>query len=243
MYNPVRIPMDATDIVNRALDLSEDTTTSDIAPVMVGSQAALFTPPKKAAVKPKPKMRKAYVSKDMAGVLGLKEDEEKPSSGSEESIIPDNAQKLDDAGNAVEVKDDKTENNVARKPNCGPEELLSPRAALVAPDITPDAMTALDPSDVPGSNYMSFKASDAQAPTPQAPSTPAPISSATANTLNLFTQAQTPQRPRFESKVTPEAAAAMFASSGKDLIQEGVPMPDPTPANPTALMNAFRMFR
>lgn len=111
--------------------ISEDTTTGDIAPVMVGVPWVIRNQRTKKKLTDEEEKKKAEAAK----VKESKDDDEKP-------VIPKEAENLDKDSSA----DDKDE-----KPAIGAtiEPLISPVVALVAPDVTPDGEKPLDPSQVP----------------------------------------------------------------------------------------------
>jgi hypothetical protein len=78
-------------------------------------------------------------------------------------VIPKDAEELEDgrsdpSGLHVKKPSSRSATRTARRTSN--EALMSPKAALVAPDVTPDSMTEIDPSEVPGGEGETFKAPD-----------------------------------------------------------------------------------
>ena len=131
----------------------------------------------------------------------------------EQSIIPDDAEKVDGMSSYTDtglVGGEGSANDEASPPSN--PELLHPTLALVAPDCTPDATKPLDPGRVPK------------------PQTPLPVVSAdqpspsAASVLGLFTGASAAPSPVGES----------MAGIGTALMRQGSPMPAPTGKPSTA---------
>jgi hypothetical protein len=122
--------------------LGEMTTTGDIAPVMVGVSPVMMNRRRAQvnAIKPKGQKR-ARVKTAVESILGEDVDDDQPK---EDSLIPDEAEVLKTAS---EIEDESNDTNVGTP--LGPEDLLEPSLALVAPDTTPNAKRELDPSLVP----------------------------------------------------------------------------------------------
>lgn len=104
------------------------------------------------------------------GILGRRVNEEE-SNDKEESIFPDEAKEFDVAdttedslNSAPDVGDDDESPSVPQ--NDGKEGLITPQAALVAPDVTPDAFTPLDPAQVPPSPNQNQPISPMAGPVP-----------------------------------------------------------------------------
>lgn len=241
-----------------------ETTTADIAPVMVGGGPGAKRPGLvKKKGDEKDKQRRRSIS-GVLGVLGESEEEEYEKSQPEEAVIPKNAEEMEDGRtdpSGLNLKEPKFTKKAPDSPKDGTEQLMSPKAALVAPDVTPDSMVEIDPSEVPGpSSEETFRVSDTAAPPPPPPE-PDPIA-APGTQQDTFTTAmdallgrsRSPQPvptpggrpvppPAMESApVSPEAAAAMFTSQVGDPLKQGVPMPDPKVGDGKAVCEAFRRF-
>lgn len=194
-------------------------------------------------------------------VIGKSSVVEDSSTTDEESLFPEDAEESDGTdrlNQGINVRTPKFKQADPDSPKDKEEQLLTPRAALVAPDVTPESMTELDPSDVPGPSGSSFKASDAAAqptqaePTPGAPAADLGGTDRFIGTMDTLlgrdrTQPMTPptaQRPpTVESRMSPEAAAAMFnAPSGDAILAQGKPMADPVVSDGKPIYEAFRKF-
>lgn len=116
------------------------TTTGDIAPVMVGVSPELMARRRAQVNRPKSKIpKRTRIKSTIESILG--EDDDAPPGG---SLIPDDAEVLKTAS---EIEDEDNDTSVGTP--LGPEDLLEPSLALVAPDTTPNAKRELDPSLVP----------------------------------------------------------------------------------------------
>jgi hypothetical protein len=76
-----------------------------------------------------------------------------PVATTHDAVIPDDAEKInsgDQTAQALNLKKTKENPPDPDQPKGSEEKLLTPRAALVAPDVTPQSMTEIDPSEVPG---------------------------------------------------------------------------------------------
>jgi hypothetical protein len=254
--------MSVLDRVLGRQDIAETTTTGDIAPVM-------GTVPATRSIK-RPKLAREISKKnhrsDLVKVLGRTveseqgEYEEENEHG-DDSIIPDDAKEIDKGSMAVSGIDLKEPTFTKRSPDSPQDEedkLLSPRAALVAPDVTPDSMTEIDPSDVPGPSGSTFRAADAEPPA-TAPAAPAALGGQTdafTTAMDTVLGRQRPTAvprsadgnvppPAMESAtpaISPEAAAAMFSSGPVDPLKQGQPMPEPKAADAKQVCEAFRRF-
>lgn len=168
-----------------------------------------------------------------------------------ESIIPDDAEELDNIAGPSGIRLDKEPMNRDRQPEepDGPPEtpsdeedrLLSPRDALVAPDVTPQALEPIDASEVP----------QAQKP-PEAAQVPRFVKPGeNVNPMDVLlgrTNQQVQQMPPPENVMTAEAAQAQVntllstGAAGEALLQHQKPMPDPTPGNASKIMEAFSRY-
>jgi hypothetical protein len=198
----------------------------------------------------------------ISGVIGMREsDGDVESTSSEDALIPKDAEESDGterSAQGINVKTPTFKKDDPDSPKDEQEQLLSPKAALVAPDVTPNSMTEIDPSEVPGPASTSFRAADAaEAPTPTA--TPASIGQQDKFTNTMDTllgrdrtqpaappQGQPNPAPAMESfqppPISPEAAAAMFSSGAIDPLKQGQPMPDPVVTDAKQVCEAFRKF-
>lgn len=95
----------------------------------------------------------------VAAMMGMAESEEGDDREYEEGVIPSNAVEIGDVSGTASVKGidhEKDEKDKEPKDAVNPtylngvnEPLMSPAVALVAPDVTPQALEPLDPSQVP----------------------------------------------------------------------------------------------
>ena len=188
-----------------------------------------------------------------AMMLGLGESDD------DESIIPDDAEPVEGISAPSGIKIDQQKVNQDKKAeeprfpdyagkyfqkelSKGGEELLTPRDALVAPDITPQAFEPIDPSEVPAPKTLHA------APTlrPAAPEEPS------VNPMDVLLGRASSARPRQaipeEPVVTAEAAQAAvnatlnIGGGGAEVLKQGQAMPDPVPAQPSKIMEAFDKY-
>jgi hypothetical protein len=262
-------------VLGRSVPLRETTTTGDIAPVMTGG-GMNGRPKRPGLVKKKDAHR---TRRAVAGVLGTigeaaEEEEYEETTEEREGVIPKNAEELEDGRSdpsGLNLKKPEFKKATPDSPKNEKEALMSPKAALVAPDVTPDSMTEIDPSEVPGGEGETFKAPDVTrepiAPSPVPPSIGEPVPGAPAATAapgqDTFTtamdtllgrdrtqaQAPRPAPPTMESKqpISPEAAAAMFtapvdAPSGDVLLKQNQPMPEHKIGDGKQVFESFRRF-
>lgn len=207
--------------------LNETTTTGDIAPVMASVPAWQHIKRNKDE-----ESRRKKKSSEVAKVVGESQEEG--------DVIPSDAEEAEDsdfnAAAGVHVPKPKEPKKNPDQAASEEEKLLTPTAALVAPDVTPDSMTEIDPSQVPGkSGGQSFRASDLNAP-PQQPQQPGDRTDAAVSQMDILLGRQrsnTPNGPGSPPPTQPvmseDAAAAIFnQKSGDELLQPGVEVPPPT---------------
>lgn len=259
-------------VLGRSVPLRE-TTTADIAPVMVGGGPGV-RPKRPGLVKKKDDRNRRRA---IAGVLGAtmeaaEEDEYEEATEQRDGVIPKNAEEVEDGRtdpSGLNLKTPEFKKKAPDSPKDDREALMSPKAALVAPDVTPDSMTEIDPSEVPGGEGETFKAPDVTIeppspgpvppnigePTPgepAAPQTGQDTFTTAMDTLlgrNRQPAASTPQAPAMESQhtISPEAAAAMFTApvegvSGDALLRQSQPMPEPKVGDGKKVFESFRRF-
>jgi len=181
-----------------------------------------------------------------AMMMGMHEAEDQ-----DDSIIPDDAQEIENIAGPSGIRlDDEPmkRDREAREPDSPPEtggdtqdRLLSPRDALVAPDVTPQALEPIDASEVPqgkateqGNVPRFVKPEQAQ-----------------VNPMDVLlgrTRAQATEMPPPESVMTAESAQATVntllsvGGSGEVLLQQNVPMPSPAQGNASKIMEAFSRY-
>lgn len=214
--------------------LSETTMAGDVPPVAVATQAMVN--PSLAAKRKLPDDKKR---KDMRSRMARRLVGEDSRDG---YVIPDNAKEVD----SLEVTGDglttiKTPNLPGEKPKnpySGEEPLILPAASLVAPDVTPEALYPLDPSQIPGADAGKTPeaAPVAQPATPPMVQGAAPAPQSGSPALDvLMGKAQpgaTPATPPLESLlsqlpgVPSPAAVAVAEGSGEVSAGQGQPMPE-----------------
>lgn len=192
--------------------------------------------------------------------------------GESDSVIPDNAEEIDDAGISVLPKKMRAIKDVVQEPShphTDREKLITPYAALTAPDATPDALTPIDPSKVPGKTATAFTAADlekaepAEEPVGEEPN-PSDINEPgvdkATRTMDILlgrTRAAKPAKNGAEATqagaITTEAAAyaalnikaPLSESAGAAIgaaMVPGTPMPEPTRTDAKVVCDAFRKF-
>jgi len=185
-----------------------------------------------------------------AAMLGLGEAEGED----DESIIPDDAQEIENiAGpSGIQVDDKKVKkdqepaepDSPSEIPGSEEDALLTPRDALVAPDVTPQALEPLDAGDVPQARSQS------QVPR-TVPSQAQGQSEVNPMDVLLGRTSTRPSRPEPEPEhvVTAEAAQATVNAvlnvggvSGNGLLKQGQSMPDPAPGQAGKIMEAFDRY-
>ena len=204
--------------------LGEATTTGDVCPVVA------TVPAWRHASRKDRKRKKSGV----AGVIGEAVTQE------DDEIIPEDAEEAEEADfNAamgINVRTPREKEEDPDAPQGEEEKLMTPRSALVAPDVTPDSMTEIDPADVPGKGMGKvFRAADLE---PQlSPDQPEDHSDPAVSQMDVILGRQrgspngpgTP--PMGAPAVTEAAAAAMFATGAVgDVLKQGEAMPEPAAA-------------
>jgi hypothetical protein len=200
--------------------------------------------------------RRSLISSTVRAVLGETHDENN-------AVIPDDAEKInsgDQTAQALNLKKTKENPPDPAQPMGSEEKLLTPRAALVAPDVTPQSMTEIDPSEVPNQgNTQRFKTSEMTAP-PEAPPMTAPEAPTGGfNAMDiLLGRSHAPQRqtghmsggmnPPVQSEsqqpISEADAARLFShgTSPQDSVKQGQPMPDHVPGDGKTVFESFRRF-
>lgn len=206
--------------------LTETTTTGDIAPVMANVPTWQHMKRRKDA-----EGRRKKQSSDVAKVVG--------ESQADDEVIPSDAEEADEgdfnSAQGVHVPKPKEQPKAPEQPTSDEEKLLTPAAALVAPDVTPDSMTEIDPSKVPGrSGGQSFRASDLSAPAQQAQQ-PGERTDPGVSQMDILLGRQRSNTangpgspPPTQPVMTEDSAAALFSSvSSEDLLRPGIEVPPP----------------
>jgi hypothetical protein len=182
--------------------------------------------------------------------MGLAE-ADAPEDPTASAIIPDDAEVYTGASAIPGLEDpDPSEDTPAKTPpsSSGGEEegddtdLIPPKTALVAPDLTPRTLEPLDPSDVPQPEKPAAAAADA----PAAPPASAGSAIDPLDVLLGRRSAPSAEMPQAQPVTTEAAQAAMSAAlhtgTPEDLMQQGRPMPDPVAGNSSKIMEAFSRF-
>jgi hypothetical protein len=194
--------------------------------------------------------RNALYRRTSAALLGLGEADD-----DDESIIPADAEdvqnitgpsgiRMDDKA-AKKDKEAPEADHPSEVPGSGEDSLLTPRDALVAPDVTPQAMEPIDASEVP-------HAKGSQPPEGQVPRfTRAPQSDVNPMDVLLGRTSTRPARPEPEPEnvVTAESAQATVNTllsvggvSGEALLRNTGPMPEPKQGDASKIMEAFSKY-
>lgn len=183
------------------------------------------------------------------------EDEMSDSDG----VIPKDAEDLDDntvgrrGSFTAQLKDVEPDDEEASEPQTADadrEGLISPLSALTAPDATPNAYKPLSPAQIPGAEAVArFTSQDALKARETPPSAGVDRTLHTLDTLlgrrrEPAMSGRTNEFPPDSANVmTAEAAEALFnPKSSADLLQEGMPMPEPTQSDGKQVLSAFRKF-
>ena len=200
------------------------------------------------AQQPSRRNRRVVQRRTAAAMMGMAETQE------DDAIIPDDAEEIENIMGSSGVRLDKEPEEIdqqADEPDhpsatSGTEPLLSPKDALVAPDVTPQALEPIDPSEVPAPKHA-----------PQAHSPPRFVPpNREVNPMDVLLGRRSPQagpqapaQPEADNVVTAESAQAAVNASlnvggmnGEALLRPREPMPDPTPGNASKIMEAFSKY-
>jgi len=112
------------------------------------------------------------MSADLRAVLGEAEEGDEEQVRAENDLIPKDAEEIDGTQHILTTRLNKIKNVVQEPshPSGEKEKYLTPYAALTAPDATPEGMSPLDSSKVPGMVAPNkFSWSDLEKATPEAP--------------------------------------------------------------------------
>ena len=226
----------------------------DVPPVMAGL-GSMATKPRPTKTDDKPK-KPSIRSRVVSGIIGrIKEDED--------GVIPNDAREVDSLVTSVSAVAAETPNLPNQdKPTSihnASEPLISPAAALVAPDVTPDALKPLDPSQVPGADLGSAPKPRQEPPPVQPRPSPTEPSSALdmilGKTAPANISAPTPSGPALQAggsmpveSMLPGIISPASASSGVPLSEasllasQGAGMPEHKSTGGEAILSAFRRF-
>jgi len=198
-----------------------------------------------------------------AAMIGMAEAE-----GDDESIIPDDAEEIENISgpSGVRISDKVVKadqepdepDGPSEIPGSSDDQMMSPRDALVAPDVTPQAMEPIDASEVPQAKGQQ-QAYQAQGQQGQVPKFVPPNYTVPPNANNnvnpmdvlLGRTSTRPSRPEPEPEnvVTAESAQASVnamlnvgGASGNALLAQGSPMPEPKAGDASKIMEAFSKY-
>lgn len=240
--------------------MGESTTTGDIAPVETG--APLLSNPSATGAKRriptmKPNDKKKLRNRMVDRLVGIKEDRDG-------SVIPDDAkevQTIEKSDHGLNLDTPEIPGQKIRNPYSGEEPLILPAASLVAPDVTPEGLFPLDPSQLPGADQGKAP----QGPAATAPATPGAAGGDAALKVLLGKPAApaasgiagpTPDLATTSDKMSTEsvnlppgipspaqvAAADAPVASGNALLATNQPMPDHEQADIKGVMEAYSRF-
>lgn len=237
--------------------MGETTTVSDIAPVMTGS-AVLSNPGATAAkrrIPEKPDKARKLRNRVVDGIMGrLKEDRDG-------EVIPSDAQEIktvDMNSHGLDLKQPEIPGQKIKNPYSGEEPLILPAASLVAPDVTPEAIHPLDPSQIPGADRGRKPTAEpvpTSAAASPAPAAPEPGGSPALDILmgrnTGHTEPGAPTTPAMSAEsalshlpgIPSAAAVAATPKSGDAMLAASQPMPDHQPNDGgRSILEAFSQF-
>ena len=187
-----------------------------------------------------------------AAMLGLGE---AAADDDDEAIIPADAEevqnltgpsgiRLDDEPSEKDKEPDEPDHPTSI-PGGEEDQLLSPRDALVAPDVTPQALEPLDASDVPQAPQAGTPPKFVPSQQQMRPSDVNPMDVLLGRTSNRPARPEAPP----ENVVTAESAQATVntllnagGGGGDALLKPKQPMPDPVPGRSDKIMEAFDRY-
>jgi hypothetical protein len=233
--------------------LTETTTAGDVPPVMA-APPGLVNP----ALAAKRKIPTGTKKKDMRGRMASRLIGEDSRDG---FVIPDDAKEVDSmevtGDGLTNIKTPTLPGDKPKNPYSGEEPLILPAASLVAPDVTPEALYPLDPSQLPGSDAgkspESAPTSPSAMPSPIAGASPRfpgmPGAQTTSAALDVVLGKGPGMAPesmlsRLPGIPAPGQVAAMEASvpAGEATLSQGQPMPEHKTVEPARVMDAFSQF-
>lgn len=202
--------------------------------------------------------RRSVQRRTAAAMMGMAEAED------DESIIPADAEEIQNIAGASGVRvDDKVvkadqepdePDGPSEIPGSSDDQMLSPRDALVAPDVTPQAMEPIDASEVPQAKDQQNYQPQSQVPKFVPPNyTAPPNANNNVNPMDVLlgrtsTRPSRPE-PQPENVVTAESAQASVnamlsvgGASGNALLSQGSPMPEPKQGDASKIMEAFSKY-
>jgi len=196
--------------------------------------------------------RRSRQLRTAAAIIGVREAEG-------QAIIPDDAEEIEATvgTTGLKIKDQSAPQEPEKEPGVPtdqaetdePEEVITPKDILVAPDVTPELFTPIDSSEVPEPKGAEKKPEPAPAPPKPEPQ---PETRPTIDPLEVLLGRRTTSRPA--DTVPPETPVSVesiqstvnvslgVSAAPGDLLGRGVPMPDPTPGQPSKIVEAFRDY-
>ena len=197
--------------------------------------------------------RRSVQRRTAAAMMGMAEAEDE-----DDSIIPADAEEIQNIAGPSGIRVDDRLVKADQEPdepdspseiagsNAGEDELLTPRDALVAPDVTPQAMEPIDASEVP-------KGREPEAHGQVPKFVPSATPSSNTNPMDVFlgrtsTRPSKPE-PQPDNVITAESAQASVnamlsvgGASGNALLAQGSPMPEPKAGDASKIMEAFSKY-
>lgn len=173
-----------------------------------------------------------------AQIMGMSESEE------ETGIFPNDAKEVENPGASYgSMKTDDT--NLKKEQTNGPtnpyhdgesskEPLMAPSVALVAPDVTPDALEPIDPSEVP---LPPEAARDAQVP-----SHPAPAPTDGVNPMDVLLGRTSPKSGPPVNPAAGVAAAESMFQMASSALTPGEGMPSHEAGDAKKIIESYRRF-
>lgn len=181
-------------------------------------------------------------------------------------VIPDDADDLDpmeQEGGTITARLKPIKDVVMEptKPKDDDEKFTSPFSALTAPDATPDSLTQIDPSKLPGAATEKFATKDATEAAPASPAAPAELSASDTGTDNAMrtmdvllgrkrtgspSSERKPEEFQKIGAITTEAQALAALNistvTGDALLAQGRDMPPPAPSDGKTIYETARRF-
>ena len=213
--------------------IEEETVSTDVAPVIANKPQD----PKRT--------RKRKRSSDVARVLGKVtedfEDEQEDAQEATKGIFPEDAEEVEGKplDSATYLKGAETETDEEVQEEGPEEELITPEAAMVAPDVTPQIPAS--PASIPDMVGDTFTSADAAAPPPQAevlppsPTEELPRPDSTAGALDALLGRNRPRQPGAAPAPRPAPSMAATTPPMESLKAQFESSIKP-PADPTAAM-------
>ena len=208
--------------------------------------------PKPEGQEDEPKDAEESMAADLRAVLG---------EADENDIIPQGAKEIDPTDHIITARMNPIKDVVQEPshPSGEKEKYLTPYAALTAPDATPEGMTPIDPSKVPGaaSSAGQFTWGDLQKAPPEPSTEPAPAVDIATQAMDVllgrnragspakdgreFARAGAAATEAMESAVTAQIKTQTALTANPDPSGESL-MPEHKAADPKKLYEAVRKY-